>query len=152
MKLIVNPHKIEIEKSLVNEKEINVTKVEFEFNDIPQDYVKKAFFTLKGNSYEQIIVNNECDIPSEVLTEEGQVEIGVIAYQVENNEYVKRYNPSPVFIKTLVGSLKEAQNSSTPTPSQLEQIESEIASIQDEQVTQNTDIENYKIIRLIKAN
>jgi len=33
MKLIISPHKIEIDKTPVNEKEIKVTKVEFEFAD-----------------------------------------------------------------------------------------------------------------------
>ena len=125
MKLIVNPHKIEIEKSPVNEKEINITKVEFEFaEEITEDYVKEAYFTLNGNSYKQIINNNQCDIPYEVLTEKGQVEIGVVAYLVENEEEIKRYNPSPVYISTLIGSLKENfENSEPVTPSDKEQME-----------------------------
>lgn len=125
MKLIVNPHKIEIEKSPVNEKEINITSVEFEFaEEITDDYVKEAYFTLNGNSYKQIIINNQCDIPYEVLTEKGQVEIGVVAYLVKNEEEIKRYNPSPVYISTLVGSLKEEfENSEPVTPSDKEQME-----------------------------
>ena len=125
MKLIVNPHKIEIEKSPVNEKEINITKVEFEFaEEITEDYVKEAYFTLNGNSYKQIIINNQCDIPYEVLNKQGQVEIGVVAYLVENEEEIKRYNPSPVYISTLVGSLKEDfENSELVTPSDKEQME-----------------------------
>ena len=48
MKLIVNPHKIELEKTPVNEKEIDITMCEFEFSDeITEDYVKEAYFTLK---------------------------------------------------------------------------------------------------------
>lgn len=143
MKLFVGKHKIVIDKDeLVNEKEINVSKCIFEFDtEIPEEYSKKAFFTFNGKTYEQIIVNNECSFPYEALESKGQVEIGVIAYEIANNEYVARFNPSPAYFNTWQGSLKEEiENSSNPTPSELEQIESEIAGIQSEQLEQNNAI------------
>lgn len=125
MKLIVNPHKIEIDKSPVNEREIDITKCEFEFTDeITNDYVKEAYFTFDGTSYKEIIVNNQCAIPSEVLAEKGQVEIGVVAFLVENEEEIKRYNPSPAYFNTWLGSLKDnVENSEPITPSEMEQYE-----------------------------
>ena len=39
---------------------------------------KNYYFTLNGNTYREVIVNNECPIPSEVLVEKGQVEIQAI--------------------------------------------------------------------------
>lgn len=133
MKVIVNPHKLEIAKSPVNEKEINVTECEFEFaEEITDNYVKEAYFTFKGNTYKQIIVNNKCDIPSEVLEEKGQVELGVVAYIVENGEELKRYNPSPAYFNTWVGSLKEEYENTEPiTPTDLEQLQSVVAGKQD---------------------
>lgn len=132
MKIIVNPHKLEIAKSPVNEKEINVTECEFEFaEEITDNYVKEAYFTFKGNTYKQIIVNNQCDIPSEVLDEKGQVELGVVAYIVENGEELKRYNPSPAYFNTWVGSLKEEYENTEPiTPTDLEQLQSVVAGKQ----------------------
>ena len=126
MKIIVNAHKCEIDKTPVNEKEINKTKCEFEFTDeITEEFVKEALFTLVGKSgtYKQIIVNNECDIPSEVLVEKGTVEIGVVAKLVENEEEIKRYNPSPAYFPTWQGSLKDAENSEPITPSEFDQYE-----------------------------
>ena len=125
MKLIVKPHTIEIVKDLVNEKEIDITKCEFEFADeITDDYVKEAYFTYNGTTYKQIIQNNECKIPYEVLENKGVVEIGVVAYKLENDEYVKRYNPSPAYFNSLIGSLKEQYENSEPiTPTDKEQIE-----------------------------
>ena len=125
MKLIVNPHKIEILKEPVNEREIDITKCEFEFADeITNEYVKEAYFTFKGTSYKVIIVNNECQIPSEVLVEKGQVEIGVVAFLIESGEEIKRYNPSPAYFNTWDGSLKDnAENSEPITPSEMEQYE-----------------------------
>ena len=119
----VNAHKCEIEKSPVNEKEINITKCEFIFaEEITDEYVKEAYFTLNGETYKQIIANGECDIPYEVLKEKGQVEIGVVAYLVENGEEAKRYNPSPAYFNTWVGSLKDnAENTQPITPSEMEQ-------------------------------
>jgi hypothetical protein len=125
MILKVNPHKIEIVKSPVNEREINISKCTFEFaNEITNDYVKEAYFTFEGTTYKQIIVNDECDFPSEVLTKKGTVEIGVVAYLVENENEIKRYNPSPAYFDTWVGSLKDnAENSKPITPSEMEQFE-----------------------------
>lgn len=135
MKLIVNPHKIEIVKEPVNEKEVNITKCEFEFADeITNEFTKEAYFTFKGTTYKVIILDNECDIPNEVLVEKGQVEIGVVAFKVDND--LIRYNPSPAYFNTWAGSLKEnAENSSTPTPSELEQLESIITNKQDKLVS-----------------
>lgn len=124
MKVYVNPHNLLIEKKPINEKEINITKCEFVFADeITNDFVKEAYFTYKGNTYKQIIVNNECDIPSEVLDEKGSVEFGVVAYLVEGLTEIKRYNPSPAYFDTWKGSLKEAENSEPITPSEMEQYE-----------------------------
>ena len=151
MKLIVNPHKIEIKKELVNEKEINITKCEFEFvEEITDDYVKEAYFTLNNNTYKQVIFNNECDIPGEVLEKKGTIEIGVVAYLVENEEEIKRYNPSPVYISTLDGSLKDAENSQPITPSEMEQFEQELQDGLNEldeavQGAENLDIEANKV-------
>ena len=125
MKLIVNPHKIILDKEeTVNEKEINISKCTFEFADeITDDFVKEAYFTYKGESYKKIIANNECTFPQEVLQEEGTVEVGVVAYLVEDEEEITRYNPSPIWFKTDKGSLKQAKNSEEPTPSEMEQYE-----------------------------
>lgn len=129
MKLIVYPHKTTLEKVPVNEKEINITKIEFEFNDIPNEYVKKAFFTLDGQTYAEEVINNECNIPYEVLNKKGQVELGVIAYELDDDEYVARYNPSPSYFTSLVGSLKDNYENSEPiTPSDKEQMEQALQS------------------------
>ena len=125
MKIIVNAHKCEIDKSPVNELEINITKCEFEFADeITSEFVKEAYFTLNhGETYKQIIVDNECDIPGEVLEKKGDVTIGVVAYLVENENIIKRYNPRPAYFNTWDGSLRDAENSQPITPSEMEQYE-----------------------------
>lgn len=124
MRITVNPHKCEIDRTLVNEKEINVSKCEFVFNEeIPSDYVKEAYFTLNGTTYKQELFNNECDIPPEVLETKGTIEIGVVAYELEEGRYLARFNPSPCYQDTLVGSLKdEFENSEEITPSDKEQL------------------------------
>lgn len=125
MNIQVNPHSIKIiKKSSVNEKEININKCYFTFADeITDDYVKEAYFTLGDNTYKMIIENNQCDIPGEVLTQKGRVEIGVVAFLVEDEETIKRYNPKPIYINTIRGSLKDAENSQPITPSEMEQFE-----------------------------
>lgn len=122
----VYPHEIKISeetKQKINEKELNITKCKFEFDEkITDDYVKEAYFTLNGTTYKQIIFNDECDIPNEVLTQKGTIELGVVAYLVENDVEIKRYNPSPTYFSTIIGSLKDnAENSEPITPSEFEQ-------------------------------
>lgn len=153
MKLIVNTHNIIIDKTPINEKEINITEIEFEFaSEITNEYVKEAYFTKDNKSYKQIITNNKCSIPYEVLEEKGQIEIGVVAYLVENKEEIKRYNPSPVYITTLKGSLKDAENSEPITPSELEQYEQALEDGLQEVSNVNIDaeqLENGAIITII---
>ena len=146
MKLIVNPHKIEIEKTPVNEKEINITECEFEFSEeITQDFVKDVYFTLGNTTIKMAnIQNNKCDIPNEVLTKKGTIEIGVVAYLVENEEEIKRYNPSPAYFNSWVGSLKSnAQNTEPVTPSDKEQMEQALNDM--ETKIDNLDIDAEKV-------
>ena len=130
MKIRVNPHNVEIireQTEPINEKEIKVSKCEFEFDDkITNDFVKEAYFTLNGETYKQIIQNNECEYPSEVLDKKGTLEIGVVAYKVENEQEIQRYNPSPDYFESWVGSLKDAENSEPITPSEMEQFEQQL--------------------------
>jgi len=126
MILKVHPHKIEIDtKEPVNEKEINVSKCHFIFDDtMPADMVKEAYFTYGNDTYKQIIVNDECDFPHEVLNKKGTVEIGVVPFKLNNEEYEVLYNPSPVYFDTWVGSLKDnPMNSEEVTPTDKEQME-----------------------------
>lgn len=148
MKILVKPHKVEIlQDREVNEKEIDVSKCEFEFdNEITNDFVKEAYFTLDGNTYKQIIINNECAFPSEVLEHKGDVELGVVAFKVENEEEIKRYNPSPAYFNTWMGSLRNAENSEPITPSDKEQIEQAILNLQNNKQDTLISGENIKTL------
>lgn len=146
MKVIVGKHKIKVQKEIVNEKEINITKCKFEFDeDITQDFVKDIYFTL-GDTTIKIanIQNNECDIPYEILTKNGMVELGVVAYLVENETEIKRYNPSPAYFDTYTGSIKEEYDNYEPiTPSDKEQMEQ---ALQDMEIKiNNLDIDAEKV-------
>lgn len=139
----VGTHKCEIEKSPVNELEVNVTKIQFEFDEALENLVKEAYFTLEGHTYKVLIQENECYIPNEVLIKKGTVEIGVVAFEVENEETITRYNPSPVYINTWEGSLKEADNTEPITPTDKEQIEQALLEVQSQM--DNLDIEAEKV-------
>ena len=145
----VTPHQVKIireETEPINEKEINVSKCTFEFEDIEENCTKEAYFTLNGNTYKQILVNNECDYPGEILTQKGELEIGVVAFLVENEEEIKRYNPTPDYYSTWKGSLKEAQNSEPITPSDKEQMEQAITNLQNNKQDTLVSGENIKTL------
>ncbi len=146
MKILVNPHKVEVRQDdIINEKEINVTNCTFEFSEeYTNDLVKEAIFTQNGKSYKEIVANDKCDIPYEVLENKGEIEIGLVAYEVEDDEYVKRFNPTPTYITTFVGSLKSKYENSQPiTPSEMEQFEQELNDGLQE--VANVDIDAEKV-------
>ena len=88
MKIIVGQHEIKLDKeNKVNQNEYKITKCEFEFDDaITNDLVKIALFTNSAGTYKVYIVNNECDIPAEILAKQETTTLGVYAYKVEQVE------------------------------------------------------------------
>ena len=127
----VHEHTIEIVKTPVNELEVNVTKMQFVFDEtIPSNYVKKAFFTNGDVSKVIELVNDECNIPVEVLHKKGQVRLGVIAYEVQDETLIERFNPRPAYFTIWEGSLIEADNTEPITPTDKEQIEQMLSNIQ----------------------
>ena len=153
MKLKINTNNVIVtELEQVESGEYNVTSCEFIFTDEFNGLTKKAVFTGEdGTAYLQTIVDNKCSIPSEILATSQVVQIGVYAYAVENEELILRYSPEPTNFSIHEGSYKEAQNSTPPTPSEVEQLQAQITSnknnieeIQSDVVDINTDITNMK--------
>ena len=71
------------------------------------------------------------------------MEIGVVAFKVENGEEIVRYNPSPDYFESWVGSLKDAENSEPITPSEMEQFEQELQNGLNQ--VANVDIDAKKV-------
>lgn len=127
MEIKVTQNEVKINKDILNDGEYNIHKCQFDFDEEYNGLVQKAVFSLNdGTSYLETIVNNECNIPIEVL-EEGVLKIGVYAYETNNDELVLRYSPSPDIIHVFDGSyVKDAQNSEGGTPTEYEQLESRV--------------------------
>lgn len=155
VQVTINNVKI-IEPSILNENEYNIHECEFEFVEEYNGLSKKAIFTNEaGAEYIVSIVNDKCSIPSEVLKEKEFVELGVYAYDVENEELVLRYSPKPTEFYVQEGSYKNA-GGTPPTPSEIEQLQAQIThnrndidtlqndvtDIKQEQIQQNTNIQN----------
>lgn len=135
MKLNVNDDIVTIEESSnIEAGEYNITQCFFKFSEEYDGLVKKAVFTEhKGNSYKVDIVNNMCAIPVEVLTTSATVTLGVYAYEIENEEYKLRYSPTPTKFWVNEGSYVEnAENSDTPTPTEIEQLEQRVKTAEND--------------------
>ena len=137
MKLIVGINKVIIdEKDKLNAGEYNIHDVEFEFDSVYNDLVKKAVFSNKEHNYLVSIENNRCVMPYEVLSATGDVNIGVYAYEVDNDELVLRYSPTPAYVYVDLGSYKDSyDNYNVPTADVVEQLEQEINDKQDKLVS-----------------
>ena len=141
----VTKNKITIEQGhTANEGEYNIRQCDFVFSeDYTDDLVKIAVFSKDGKTYKMNIANNTCIIPIEVLEKKGVITLGVYAYIVkeENGEEVleKRFSPAPAKIHMDYGSyVKDAENASAPTPTEMEQIQQLASDI-------NTQINNLDI-------
>lgn len=124
MKITVNKDNVKIEEfDVVHEGEHRVNKCSFSFSEeYTEELVKKAIFTSQNSSVEVAIINNECDIPTEILKARNIVLLGVYAYKVVDDKLDLRYSPSPDAFKVNSGSYIEGANESEEiTPSQFEQ-------------------------------
>lgn len=107
-----------------NENEYKITICYFNFDEFTDSFqVKRAIFTIlsTGEMYENDIINNECDIPSEVLKHEYEtIKLGVYGYNIgENEELLNRFSPSYDTFIVPTGSYEEGAISPEPiTPSQ----------------------------------
>ena len=124
MKITVNKDNVKIEEfDVVHEGEHRVNKCSFSFSEeYTEDLVKKAIFTSQNSSVEVAIINNECNIPTEILKARNIVLLGVYAYKVTEDKLDLRYSPSPDAFKVNSGSYIEGTSESEEiTPSQFEQ-------------------------------
>ena len=103
---------------LIHSGEFKVNEIDFEFTNDYDDLIKRALFTKKNKSYYVEIVNDKCYIPAEVLTENGDLEIGVYGYSVSGEDLTLRYSPHPANIKVIKGSYKSADEGSTYVPAE----------------------------------
>lgn len=107
-----------------HENEYKITTCYFTFDEFTGLFqVKRAIFTIlsTGEMYETDIINNQCDIPSEVLQHAYEtVKLGVYGYNIgENDELLNRFSPSYAEFVVPTGSYEEgAQSPEEITPSQ----------------------------------
>lgn len=109
---------------IVNKGEYHANILEFLFSEeYTNEMVKKAIFVSEDKSIEQVIINNKCHIPNEVLNIKN-FELRVYAYEIENGELVLRYSPTYAMVYLREGSYKsDTSSGETITPTQFEQFE-----------------------------
>lgn len=126
MRINVSKDEVEIleNQNEAHEGEYLITKCYFTFDDFINEFqVKRAIFTIisTGEMVETDIINNECDIPSEVLKHEFEkVKLGVYAYDIDENEKLtRRASPSYDTFTVPTGSYEEGAETPKPiTPTQ----------------------------------
>ena len=148
MKIYVDLDHVDItEYTQIESGEYNTNKINFIFTPEYKDLVKVAIFGCKLDTdepkfYKIYLSDDSCYLPSEVTATSDVISIGVYAFNVENGELKLRYSPTPV--KTIVyeGSFREeAENASSPTPTEVEQIMSRIISLEEITSDLNTRVE-----------
>ena len=113
-----------IERSNVHEGEYKINELSFDFSEeYTSDLVINAVFTNElGKAYQVSVIDNKCHIPTEILSDTGQVLLGVYAYKVNEKELELRYSPYPTSFNVISGSYDPtAEESQEITPTQFEQ-------------------------------
>lgn len=134
MRIKVTSSNVEVvEKEILNNFEYNVHQCEFEFSEEYEGLSKKALFTNSLGTFEMLINHNKCEIPYDILKMREITTLGVYASEINEDGTLKlRYSPSPCSLDIDTGSFKEdIKNSSTATPTELEQIEQALAENSD---------------------
>ena len=162
MQIQVNVNNLSLIKAdELNENEYNIHNIQFTFSEEYEGLSKVALFTANNSTYKVILINDSCNIPPEVLAENGCFTLGVYAFEVQGEELIERYSPSPTNLYVQTGSYisdEDIENSEPLTPTDKEQIlaaieqleidaqqveanTQDIADIKEEQLTQNSNIQ-----------
>ena len=113
-----------LSKDNIHEGEYRINELSFDFSEeYTSDLVINAVFTNElGNAYQVSVINGKCHIPAEIISETGQVLLGVYAYRVSGEDLELRYSPYPTSFVVLNGSYDPtAEESQEITPTQYEQ-------------------------------
>lgn len=122
MKITVDKTNVKIiNKPTLNKGEYGVHKCEFNFTEEYNGLVKVAVFKQEYNTYKVDVVNDICEIPSEILEREGVIKVGVYAYVIEGEQLVLRYSPQMESVTVIQGSFTTLGETPAPvTPTQYE--------------------------------
>ena len=113
-----------INKEYIHEGEYKINELSFEFSEeYSSDLVINAVFTNElGKAYQVSVIDNKCHIPTEILSDTGQVLLGVYAYKVNEKELELRYSPFPTSFNVISGSYDPStEESQEITSTQFEQ-------------------------------
>lgn len=145
MKIIVNPHKLELQKTIdVNSGEYNVQNCEFEFSSEYDGLTKMAIFSNEDNSFQTMITNGSCIIPSEILETDGAIGVGVYGYQVNGDNLIKRYSPKPVFFNVELGSYQLAEEVVDPSSDIITQILQQLDNLSEDIIVLQNNLTNLE--------
>lgn len=149
MKIKVDVNNVTItKKSDIHKGEYNVNKCIFEFSsEYTKDLIYRAVFSCINGSYYQLILNNECNIPDEVLKEKDvNIELGVYAFILnDDNELELRYSPKPTYFKVENGSYKDGDKTEVPSPTDYEKFLNEFNRNANEKTEQFNDNATQKL-------
>ena len=124
MKITVDVNNVKIDELNVFHKgEYNVNNLQFSFSsDYTDDLVSRAVFGINGELIDTAIINNQCIIPEKVLLHNGDVFLGVYAYNIQDGKLSLRYSPQPTKFYIFEGSYdNDFSEPEEITPSQFEQ-------------------------------
>ena len=109
MQVIVNKQLVRTDKNRVNRGEYKATPLKFNFAPEFEGLEKVAVFTQDKVTFEVTIINDECQIPYDVLEKVAPFKIGVYGYKNENGVLDLRYSPTPATIYVVEGSFTQGQ-------------------------------------------
>ncbi|MBR4880568.1 MAG: metallophosphoesterase [Clostridia bacterium] len=119
---------VRVDSKTVAENSRNFLSAEFVFDESWDGFSKKAVFVYRDKAYGQMLTDNRCVVPHEVIRAQGFY-VAVIGVDGDENA---RITSSRVKVAVVQGPALDTENSSEPTPTELEQLMSVIDSVKEE--------------------
>ncbi len=116
---------VRVDRKTVAEGSMNFLFAEFEFDEVWNGFVKKAVFEHRGKAYSQVLTDNICAVPCEVICQDAFC-VSLIGLDGEENV---RITSTKVKVGVENGPKQDSENTSEPTLSELEQITAALASV-----------------------
>lgn len=135
MKLIVNKDICVIDEQqneIWNVGDYNVHQVEVELSDDFDGLINKVRYFVLDEKYDMNVIDGIAQVPYEATQYNEIIKIGVYGYKLENEEQILVQSTIPVEKYIHSGTYKGEANNSVPlTPTDKQQIETEIQNLKD---------------------
>ena len=130
---------VRIDSKTVAENSVNYLFAVFDLDESWKGFAKKAVFEYRGKAYSQLLEEDGCPVPCEVIRADGFY-LSLLGMDAEENI---RITSTRIKVGVEKGPVLEAENSSEPTLTELEQLTAAVGELKEETGNIRSRLEEY---------